>query len=147
MRPGRSASVPLLALALAAWRLHPIHAARVELDVNPSGNVSATVHVYRDDLPPGAALADVATCLDRGLVLTDARGSRIALRVVTVTPEGDRLRIALVGSAPAGVGHGRIAVPLLQERFADQVNVFEVRASGGKAQLVFLRGDRPQVLP
>jgi hypothetical protein len=140
------ASLPLL-LLLAAWRLHPIHAARVELDVSAGGNVNATVHVYRDDLPPGAAVADVATCLDRGLVLTDARGSRIALRVVTVTPEGDRLRISLTGSAPVGVGHGRIAVPLLQERFGDQVNVVDVRAPAGRTQLVFLHGDRPQVLP
>jgi hypothetical protein len=81
------------------------------------------------------------------VVLNDARGSRIALRVVSVTPEGDRLRISLVGSAPTGIGRGRIAVPLLQDRFADQVNVVEVRAPGGRAQLVFLRGDPPQALP
>jgi hypothetical protein len=132
---------------LAAWRLHPIHAARVELDVLAGGIVNAIVHIYRDDLPPGAAPADVAACLDRGLVLTDARGSRIALRIVAVTPEGDRLRISLAGLAPAGVGHGHIAVPLLQERFADQVNVVEVRLPMGRSQLVFLHGDRPQVLP
>jgi hypothetical protein len=146
VKPVRLAWLPLLVL-LAAWRLHPIHAARVELDLSAGGNVTATVHVYREDLPSGGAVADVAACLDRGLVLTDARGSRIALRVVMVTPEGDRLRVSLVGSAPAGVGHGHIAVTLLQERFADEVNVVDVRAPAGRTQLVFLHGDRPQVLP
>lgn len=147
MNRRRLASLPLLVLALAAWRFHPIHAARVELDVSSSGNVNATVHVYRDDLPTGGARAEVTACLDRGLVLTDGRGARIVLRVVSLTPEGDRLRISLVGTAPAGIGHGRIAVPLFQERFADQVNVVEVRAPGGRTQLVFLNGDRPQPLP
>jgi hypothetical protein len=146
VKPRWPASLALV-LLLAAWRLHPIHAARVELDVSAAGNVTATVHVYRDDVPPGATIADVAACIDRGLVLADARGSRVVLRVLTVTPEGDRLRIALTGSAPAGIGHGRIAVPLLQERFADQVNVVDVRAPAGRTQLVFLQGDRPQVLP
>jgi hypothetical protein len=139
--------VPALMLALSAWRFHPIHAARVELDIAAGGNITGTVHVYRDDLPPGGKLADVAAYLDRGLVVTDVRGARISLRTVAVTPEGDRLRISLVGIAPAGLGHGRIAVTLLQEKFTDQVNVVEVRAPGGRAQLVFLHGDRPQVLP
>lgn len=146
MNPGRLASLPLVVL-LVAWRLHPIHAARVELDLGAGGNVSATVHVYRDDLAPGAPVADVAAFLERGLVLSDARGSRVALRVITVTPEGDRLRISLTGSAPGGLGHGRVAVPLLQEKFADQVNVVDVRTPMGRTQLVFLQGDRPQVLP
>lgn len=146
MKPARLASLPLLVL-LAGWRLHPIHAARVELDLNAGGNVTATVHLYRDDVSPGAAVADVAACVDRGLVITDARGFRVALHVVSVTPEGDRLRISLVGSAPAGLGHGRIAVPLLQEKFADEVNVVDLRTPTGRTQLVFLRGDRPQVVP
>ena len=140
-------SVPMFVLALSAWRFHPIHAARVELDISAGGNITATVHLYRDDLPPGDRPADVASCLDRGLVITDARGARVSLRTVAVTPEGDRLRIALVGVAPAGLGHGRIAVTLLQEKFTDQVNVVDVRAPGGRAQLVFLHGDPPQVLP
>jgi len=146
VKPGRLASLPFLAL-LVAWRLHPIHAARVELDLSAGGNVNATVHVYRDDLGPGAAVADVATFLDRGLVITDAHGSRVALRVVTVAPEGDRLRISLTGSAPGGLARGRLAVPLLQQRFADQVNVVDVRTPMGRTQLVFLRGDPPQVMP
>ena len=143
----RVVALTALLPAVAAWRLHPIHAARVEVDVTASGSVSATVRVYRDDLPPGAGIAEVATCLDRGLVLDDAHGARVTLRVVAVVPEGDRTRISLAGSAPGGISRGRIVVPLLQERFADQVNVVEIRTPGGHSQLVFLRGDRPQTLP
>ena len=136
-----------LALVLIAAHRHPIHAARVELDVTPSGTINATVHVYRDDLPAGADIANVEAALDRGIVLSDAHGVRVSLRVITVVSEGDRMRIALGGTARGGVAHGTIAVPLLQDRFSDQVNVVQVTLPRGHAQLVFLRGDRPQVLP
>lgn len=143
----RPVFVALLVLATGAWRRHPIHAARVELDVAANGFIAATVHVYRDDLPPGAAIAEVSPVLDRGLTLTDSRGDHVALRVQSVVAEGDRLRISLSGTTSHGVSHGRIAVTLLQERFTDQVNVLDVRTPGGQAQLVFLCGDRPQPLP
>jgi hypothetical protein len=107
----------------------------------------AVVHVYRDDFPATATLAEIGAYLDRSLVLTDARGGRVALHATGMEPEGDRLRIALTGMAAGGLKQGRIALTLLQERFADQVNVVDVRVPGRRAQLVFLRGDGPQSLP
>ena len=128
-------------------RTHPIHAARVELDATAAGIVSAVVHVYRDDFPAGIKRPDVDAVFDRTLVVTDAQGKRIALRTTALIEEGDRLRITLAGTAPARLNGGQIALTLLQERFPDQVNVVDARIQGKRAQLVFLRGDGPQLLP
>lgn len=135
--------VPLL----AAWRMHPIHAARVELDAAADGSVNAIVHVYRDDFPGQVTLASIGGYLDKALVVTDARGTRLILRPTALQPEGDRLKILLTGSVSGGIAHGRIALTLLQEKFADQVNVVDARVQGRRAQLVFLRGDASQALP
>lgn len=142
--------VPALAavvLMLAGFRFHPIHAARVELDVATDGTVSAVVHVYRDDFPATARLPEIAAYLDRVMVITDARAARVSLRPTGMEPEGDRIRISLAGTVPGGLGRGQIALTLLQERFSDQVNVVDARVQGRRAQLVFLRGDGPQALP
>lgn len=143
----RAAAPATLALLISAWRMHPIHAARVELDAAPDGTVNAVVHVYRDDFPPGATLPGIASYLDRVLVVTDGRAVRIALHPTGMTPEGDRLRIVLAGRAPGGLNRGRIGLTLLQDRFPDQVDVVDARVEGRRAQLVFLRGDGPQALP
>jgi hypothetical protein len=147
VRTWRTLLPSLLALMLSASRFHPIHAARVELDVAADGTVNALVHVYRDDFPAIATLPEIATYLDKVLLLTDARAARILLRPTGMEPEGDRLRISLVGTAAAGLSHGHIALTLLQERFPDEVNVVDARLPGHRAQLVFLRGDGPQALP
>ena len=136
-----------LGLTLAAWRAHPIHAGRIELDVTPSGAVSVVVRVYQDDFTPGAGLREIGPYLDRVLIVTDARGARVSLRTTGIVTEGDRLRVAMTGTAIGPVSHGRIALTLLQEKFADQVNVVDARIQGRRAQLVFLRGDGPQLLP
>lgn len=147
MKPARVALIALAALMLSASRLHPIHAARVEIDATAAGSVSAIVHVYRDDFPGTATLAAIASYLDRVMVITDARAMRVALIPTGMVPEGDRLRISLSGKTVAGLSRGRIALTLLQERFSDQVNVVDARIQGRRAQLVFLRGDGSQVLP
>ena len=147
VNPRRAGGLVVLALMLTASRFHPIHAARVELDAAPDGAVHAVIHVYRDDFPPAAKLPDIASYLDRVLVLTDARAVRVPLHPTDMIPEGDRLRISLVGKAVGGLSRGHIALTLLQERFSDQVNVVDARVQGRRAQLVFLRGDGPQALP
>ena len=134
-------------LVLAGWRAHPIHAARVELEATQGGLVSAVVHVYRDDLPTGINPAFLDSVFDHALVVTDGRGRRVTLRTTGVATEGDRLRITLAGTVPAQLTGGRIALTLLQDRFADQVNVVDARIQGRRAQLVFLRGDGSQLLP
>ena len=147
MKALRLAALPALVLALTAWRVHPIHAARVELDIAPSGAVTAVVHVYHDDIPAAIQLPDLSTYFARVMVVTDAKGSRVPLVATAVAPEGDRLRIDLAGTAAAPVSRGHLALTLLQERFPDQVNVVDARVQGRRAQLVFLRGDGPQLLP
>ena len=143
--------VPLLAaaliLSLAAWSAHPIHAARVEIEASATGAITGVVHVYRDDFPPGTDLPAITAYLDRTLVITDRRGARVVLRATAVVPEGDRLRIDLAGRTNDGIGRGRIALSVLQERYPDQVNVVDARIEGRRAQLVFLRGDAAQALP
>ena len=137
----------LLALMLSAARFHPIHAARVELDVNAEGTVTTVVRVYRDDFPATMKLSDIGAYLDRVLVVTDGRAVRVPLRPIEMAPEGDRLRISLTGRSTGDLRGGHIALTLLQERFSDQVNVIDARVLGRRAQLVFLRGDGPQALP
>jgi hypothetical protein len=141
------AAIILLALSVSAWRIHPIHAARVEIDAAPDGTVSAVVHVYRDDFPAAVTLTDIGSYFDKVLVVTTVHGARVTLRATAIVPEGDRLRISLTGMAAGGLGQGHIALTLLQERFADQVNVVDARVQGRRAQLVFLRGDGQQALP
>lgn len=131
---------------VAAWRWHPVHAARVELTVTGS-EVKATVRVYLTDLSAGITASQAGIYLAQTLRITDARGGTVTLVAQRVVPEGDRLRVELTGKALAPLGKGRLAVTVLQERFADQVNVAAVQIDGRRAQLVFLKGDPPQSLP
>ncbi len=138
--------IAILAAPVLAVVMHPIHAARVELVALRTGDVVATVRVYEEDFPPGREHPAISAYFDRQVILTAANGSRVLLRPVSTTPEGDRLRIMLVGRAPASLTGGRLQVTLLQEKFADQVNVVDVRNAGGKQQLVYLEGDVAQRL-
>lgn len=135
----------LLVATIAASR-HPIHAARLEL-VASGRAVVATLRVYRDDFSVARDSVAVAAYVARTLRLTDGRGAPIALTPTAIVAEGDRLRITLRGTAGAPLARGRLGFALLQERFADQVNVAEARIDDRRGQLVFLRGDAPQTLP
>jgi len=136
-----------MVLLLAAWRTHPIHAARVEIEATPDGIVHVVVRVYRDDFPATLTLASVGNYLDRALVITDGRNARVALVATELVQEGDRLKVSLTAKSAAGLKRGHVALTLLQEQFSDQVNVVDARIEGSRAQLVFLRGDGPQALP
>lgn len=140
------AAIAILAAPILAVTMHPIHAARVELVALRAGDVVATVRVYEEDFPPGRDHPAISAYFDRQVVLTAANGSRVLLRPVSTTPEGDRLRIMLVGWSRAPLSGGTLQVTLLQEKFADQVNVADVRNAGGKQQLVYLGGDDAQRL-
>lgn len=139
----RSAAL-MLAIPVLIAAAHPIHAARVELVALRAGDVVATVRVYEEDFPPGRDHPAISAYFDRQVILTAANGSRVLLRPVSTTPEGDRLRIMLVGWSPASLTGGKLQVTLLQEKFADQVNVADVHNVGGKQQLVYLAGDNAQ---
>ena len=143
----RHLALACVAAASLAWRSHPIHAARIALAATADGAVTVVVRVYRDDLPPASKASDLAGYIDRSLIVTDARGTRVVLRLTAAVPEGDRLRIDLAGRASSDLSRGRIAVTLMQERFPDQVNVVDAQLPGKRAQLVLLRGDGPQALP
>ncbi len=140
------AIITILAAQVLAVAMHPIHAARVELVALRAGDVAATVRVYEEDFPPGRDYLAISAYFDRQVILTAANGSRVLLRPVSTTPEGDRLRIMLVGWTPASLSGGKLQVTLLQEKFADQVNVVDVKNAGGKQQLVYLGGDDAQRL-
>ncbi len=134
-------AVPALIAAV-----HPIHAARVELVAVRNGDVAATVRVYEEDFAPGRDFRAISAYFDRHVILTAANGSRVLLRPVTTTTEGDRLRIVLVGWTRTPLSGGKLQVTLLHEKFDDQVNVVDTRNAGGKQQLVYLRGDDAQLL-
>jgi hypothetical protein len=136
----------MFAIPVLIAAAHPIHAARVEVVALRNGDIAATVRVYEEDFPPGRDHPAISAYFDRRVILTAANGSRVLLRPVSTTPEGDRLRIILVGWSPASLKGGKLQVTLLQEKFADQVNVVEVRNAGGKQQLVYLGGDVAQRL-
>lgn len=137
----------LLTVVLRTPAFHPIHAARVELTSTAAGAVSAVMHVYRDDFPPGTDLGAINTYLDRTVTLTDSRHARVPLRATSVEPEGDRLRIVLASPVKGTLHAGSLQVAILQDRYPDQVNVVDARLASGRAQLLFLRGDGPQALP
>ncbi len=134
-------------LLLAAWRSHPIHAARIEIDAAADGTVQVVVRVYRDDFPATSTLASIGAYLDRALVITDGRDRRVALIPTEMVLEGDRLKISLTAKSAAGLKRGHVGLTLLQEQFSDQVNVVDARVQGIRTQMVFLRGDGPQALP
>ncbi|MEO5824317.1 MAG: DUF6702 family protein [Gemmatimonadales bacterium] len=140
------AIIAILAAPVLAAAVHPIHAARVELVALRAGDVVATVRVYEEDFPPGKDHLAISAYFDRQVILTAPNGSRVLLRPVSTTSEGDRLRIMLVGWTPSSLRGGNLQVTLLQEKFADQVNVVDVRNAGGKQQLIYVGGDDAQRL-
>ncbi len=134
------AVLAVVAAPLAAITMHPIHAARVELVAASGGDVVATIRVYEEDFAPGRDHPAISAYLDRQVILTASNGSRVLLRPVATTREGDRLRIMLVGWSRAPLQGGQLQVTLLQEKFADQVNVVEVKNGSSKQQLVSTSG-------
>ena len=138
-------------LAPAVLAAHPMHTAVAELLDDPATRtVAVTVRAFADDLGavvlPGDTSAVLAYVLAR-VTLVDAGGRTIALRPAGFVRAGDVVRIQLRGPAPEGLAGARVQMPLLTERFEDQVNIVRAAYGGHTASLLFTRGDRAKALP
>ncbi|HEY6947743.1 MAG TPA: DUF6702 family protein [Gemmatimonadales bacterium] len=139
----------LVAPALLA--VHPIHTAVAELLDDPATRtVLVTIRAFADDLGaavvPGDTAAMLAYVLPR-VTLVGAGGRAIALRPAGLVRAGDIVRIQLRGAAPEGLAGARVRMPLLTERFEDQVNIVRAAYGGHTASLLFTRGDQAKALP
>lgn len=135
----------------ALLAVHPIHTAVAELLDDPATHtVLVSVRAFADDLAaavvPGDTSAVLAYVLPR-LTLVNAGGRAIALRPAGLIRAGNVVRIQLRGWAPEGLAGARVRMPLLTERFEDQVNIVRATYGGRTASLLFTRRDQAKVLP
>ena len=148
--------MPLLALALAGGRAHPMHTTVTEVvQEDARGQVSIQVRVYVDDLhsavlpPDGTAGADsaMARYLRATFALADRAGRPVRLTWAGAEPTGDVILLRLRGEVPGGLAGSRVTSLVLCERFEDQVNVVRAVYAGRAATLLFTRGETSKVLP
>jgi hypothetical protein len=147
---------PLLALALAGGRMHPMHTAVVELtQPTATSATSVQIRVFTDDLRAvvplslGAVAGDsaVARYLRGTFQLADRRGRPVALRWEGLERTGDVTRLQLAATVPGGLTGARVAVLMLCERFPDQVNIVRASYAGQATTILFLTGEVAKRLP
>jgi len=124
---------------IALLALHPLHASTALVDL-AAGSASITIRAFADELPWTGDSAGVASYLEsRFLVI--ASGRRIPARFISARGEGDAIVFQLrLDESPPCDGL-RIWNGVLADRFADQVNLVQVRCGSRSRQLVFSAGD------
>jgi hypothetical protein len=130
---------PLVALALLLAR-HPMHTSVAELRFGEGAEVQVRLRMFQDDVTTatGAEPARVRAYVQQRFLLYDRDGRPVAMVIDTVASEGDALEVRASAPAPAGL---KVRHTILQERFADQVNVVRVITPSGTRTLLFLPGD------
>jgi hypothetical protein len=139
---GNGASVGLPEMAR-----HPLHTSVTELSLSADRRaVSLSVRVFADDIALVGDSAAAATYLAERVELRGRRGERIPLTHRGRRAEGELLHLTLGASLPEGPEPVTLAVRILHDRFADQVNLVQVREPGRARTLVFMKGDAPKPL-
>ena len=144
----------LPALLLAAFA-HPLHTSVTELRYEArTGAVEISIRVYGDDLAAvvpetagPAAEAAISRYARERFRLVDRSGRVVALAWVGAEHVADAVVLRLRAGLPGGLRGARVGATLLQERFADQVNVVRASDGGHTATLLFLRGDATKTVP
>ena len=133
----------LLAVALA-W--HPLHASSAVVVV-PAGSERGTVslRVFAEDFPPGRDRRAIARYLEQRLHLSRDR-QRLILTLEQERMEGDAQILELSFPTPGTCRGVSVWNAVLVERFADQVNLVQVRCGTSVKHLVFGPGEGPKRL-
>jgi hypothetical protein len=119
--------------------LHPLHASTALVAI-ADGSASITIRAFADELPWTGDSAGVAAYLEtRFLVLSGGR--RVPARFVSARSDGDAIVFQLRLDESPPCGDIRIWNGVLAERYADQVNLVQVRCGSRSRQLVFSAGD------
>ena len=127
---------PLLVAVLA---LHPLHASTALVDLT-AGSASITIRAFADELPWAEDSARIVSYLEaRFLVLSGGR--RIPARFVSARDDGDAIVFLLRLEESPPCDAMKIWNGVLAERYADQVNLVQVRCGSRSRQLVFSAGD------
>lgn len=153
----------LLAAAAGPARAHPIHTTLAELSYDPAARVlRVSLRVFADDfaaavtrnggtrarpvgaMPPDSAIFRYVT--ERFAVAT-ARAGTVALRWCGTRRAGDVLFVCLRAAAVGSPAGARVRSTLLNEVFADQVNLVQASYDGRRQMLLFTPRDGVKALP
>jgi hypothetical protein len=150
-------SVVVAGLGLAARRAdsHPLLTTLSQVSAAPDGAVEIVVRAFVDDFAaavsgrapapahatPTPADSATARYLSGALVLTDAAGRRVSLRVVAVRRTDDLIWVTLRAPAVAGGKGARLTNRVLFERYDDQVNIVQTSVGGRRQTLLFTKRD------
>ena len=143
----------LLFAVLAGLTLHPLHTTLTQLAYRDADRtVEATVRVFADDFRAALGGGDVtdsaaAAYLRSTFTLADPAGRPLAIAWCGLRRTGDLLWLCLRAPSFQGVSGLRVRVTLLFERYADQINIVQANYAGGRAALLFTRGDAAKALP
>ena len=159
----RCAVLALAVLVVPAVRpafAHPLHTTLAELSYDPSvhqwnvsirvfaGDFAAAVLPRRapgvDMMPPDSAMLRYVT--ERFSVVAPSAG-RVALRWCGARRQGDALFLCLRATAPGSPAGARMSNTLLNEVFADQVNIVQASYGGRRRTVLFTSRDGLKSLP
>lgn len=135
-----------LALVVALASGHPLHVSTATVNIGSTGAGSVTIRAFADDLPWAGDSLRAADYLATRFLVTDARGRRLPLVLVSVRFERDALIFDLKLGARASCEGLRIWHGLLAERYSDQVNLVQARCGGLRRQLIFSAGEGSKTL-
>ena len=158
------AAFALVLLSTAAPRpahAHPLHTSLAELSYDPATRVlSVSLRVFADDfaaavarraggrtvgaLPPDSAMFRYVA--ERFAVATRGAGP-VALRWCGVRRSGEVLLLCLRAAAVPALAGARVRSALLNESFADQVNLVQANYGGRRQMLLFTPGTGVKPLP
>jgi hypothetical protein len=140
---GRATALLAHLLAVVAGVAHPSHTSSAEL-VARGDSVLVTIRMFADDL---AGTGDLRIYVGERFGITDRRGAPVPLEWSGSEPVSDVLVVRLRGLVPGGLHGAMVRHELLTERFNDQVNLVRARYGDRVVTLIYVRGDRPKVLP
>lgn len=140
--------ITAIALVALLGARHPIHSSSAVIAF-PSGGGRAKIvlRVFADDFPPGQAVLPAERYLAERFTLSDARGSKLPLRLHGITTDGAVLVLTLSAAAADGLPGARIWHGVLAERFPDQINLVRVHRGGRTTTILFTAVDGPKPLP
>lgn len=155
--------VALLAAAPPPARAHKFYTSLAQVEYNAeTGAVEIALRVFADDLELALTRRagrqvrlERAKDRDRLVIeylrekfeLKNRAGQPKELRLVGVEVEREVAWLYFEAEMPEGLGGARLRDQVLFELFAKQVNVVDFKWTGGKSDLVFVRGDGERAVP
>ncbi|HEV2863560.1 MAG TPA: DUF6702 family protein [Pyrinomonadaceae bacterium] len=144
-------------------RAHKFYASLAQVEYNAeTGTVEVSLRVFADDLELALTRRAgrevklgrtkdsdrlVAEYLREKFELKNRAGETKELRLVGVEVEREEAWLYFEAEMPEGLAGARLRDHVLFELFAKQVNVVDFKWTGGKSDLVFVRGDGERAVP